>query len=209
MRRVGLVLLLSLGAAGCLGSAAPVPSDHFYRAVVPAPAPTAQGARFDGVVVVNPLKANTLLRERAVAYSLIDRQHVIQQHNYHYWADPPPQLLQRQLADFLREADFADRVVLPDRRRNPDFEVDGRIRRLERVIGRDRVMVAVELEIMISRERNGETIFAGLYKREVEVPDSRVDTSIRAINKALGEIYARFVSEAGRTLTAQAKPEVE
>ena len=205
MRRLGPVLLLSLGVAGCLGSAPPVPSDHFYRAMVPAPESAPQGARFDGVVVVNPFQADALLRERAVAYSRFERQHVIQQHNYHYWADPPPQLLQRQLVDFLRRAEFATSVELPDRRRSPDFEVDGRIRRLERMIGGDRVMVAVALELTMSRRRDGETIFAGLYKVESKVPDGRVDSSITVINRTLGEIYGRFVSDAGRTLTAQAK----
>ena len=40
MRRLGLLVLALAGLTGCLGSAPPVPRDHYYRVLV---APPTQG----------------------------------------------------------------------------------------------------------------------------------------------------------------------
>ncbi len=87
MRRLGLLVLALAGLSGltgCLGSAPPVPRDHYYRVLVAPPtqgdAPRsasgqsasrqsasrqgATGIMFPGVLSVAPLDADGLLRER-------------------------------------------------------------------------------------------------------------------------------------------------
>ena len=107
-----LVLALSPLLAGCLGSAPPVPRDHYYRIVVAAPA-AAKRNLLPGVLVVEPLQADGLLRERPLLYSLSGKPHEVQQHDYHYWADAPPRMLQDQMVAYLRRSAIAQSVVSP------------------------------------------------------------------------------------------------
>ena len=113
-------LLLTLTA--CLGAAPPLPRDHFYRVAVPAsPNPA---ARFPGTISVAPIEADGLLRERPLLFSE-GNAHEIQQHDYHYWVEAPPRMLQTQLVDYLRASGAADAVITPDLRLPADFEVTG------------------------------------------------------------------------------------
>ena len=81
MRRLGLLVLALAGLTGCLGSAPPVPRDHYYRVLVAPPTQGdarqsasgqngAAGITFPGVLSVAPLDADGLLREQ------IGRAHV-------------------------------------------------------------------------------------------------------------------------------------
>ena len=129
MTRLALVFVAMAALGGCLGSAPPVPRDHFYRIQATAP-PGAAERHLPGVLSVRPLEADGLLRERPLVFGATARPHKMQQHDYHYWTDPPPRMLQGQLVDYLRQSGVARAVVTPDLRIPPDFEVLGRIKRL-------------------------------------------------------------------------------
>ncbi len=143
MRRLGLLVLALAGLTGCLGSAPPVPRDHYYRVLVAPPTQgdasrsasgqsasrqsasrqSAIGIMFPGVLSVAPLEADGLLRERPLLFSATGRAHEMQQHDYHYWMDPPPKMLQAQLVDYLRASGLAKAVVTPGLRVRPDYEI--------------------------------------------------------------------------------------
>ena len=73
-----------------------------------------------GVVSVQPLDADGLLRERPLVFGAKGRPHEMQQHDYHYWTAPPPRMLQGQMVSFLRRSGLAESVVTPDMRIRPD-----------------------------------------------------------------------------------------
>ena len=201
MTRLLLAILVVAALGGCLGSAPPVPRDHYYRVLVPAP-PHAAGRHLPGVISVPPLEADGLLRERPLVYSATGRPHEVQQHDYHYWTDPPPRMLQGQLVDYLRRSGVARSVVTPDLRIRPDFEVLGRIKRLERLLGDGAPMVSVELELGLIELAEDRVLVLDSYALDVPAEDGSVKSSIAAVNQAVAEIFGRFLADARRTAVA-------
>jgi len=229
--KTALPILLALagltGLTACLGSAPPFPRDHYYRVMVTPPkgaiasqtasienAPnlsqvilgqpgsSADILDFPGVLVVAQLEAEGLLRERPLLYSATGSPYEMQQHDYHYWMDPPTRMLQLELVDYLRASGLVQSVVTPEMRIKADFEVNGRIKRLERLLGGGPTRVVVELELsMVSRATN-ELIVVGNYIAEANAADDGIESSVLALNRVLGQIFERFLADATWSHTA-------
>ena len=216
MKRLSLLVLALAGLTGCLGSAPPIPRDHYYRVMV---APPSQGARsqtasiegtaiqgrlgsatsavvFPGVFSVAPMEAEGLLRERPLLYSATGSATEMQQHDYHYWMDPPPRMLQLQLVDYLRASGLVESVVTPDLRIEADYQVSGRIKRLERLLGGGPTRVVAELELSLVGRANNDLIVIGTYGAEAIADDDGVESSVLALNQALGQVFERFLADA-------------
>ncbi len=231
MKRLSLIVLALAGLTGCLGSAPPIPRDHYYRVMVAPPSRTAasqtasiEGATilgqpglgqpglgqldlgrpdsgaaivaYPGVLSVAQLEAEGLLRERPLLYSTTGSATEMQQHDYHYWMDPPTRMLQVQLVDYLRASGLAQSVVTPDLRIKADYEVNGRIKRLERLLGGGPARVVVELELSLVARPNNELIVIGTYSAEAIAGDDGVESSVLALNQALGQVFERFLADA-------------
>jgi len=194
MMRATSFCLLSGLLAGCFGSTPPPPRDHFYRLLVPAPR-AETGSRLPGVLLVRPLDADALLRERPILFSADGGTHELQQHDYHYWTDPPPRMIQGQMVDYLSRTGFAASVVTPDLRVESDFEVRGRIKRLERLMGDGGPRVAVELELSLLRRADRHLLINDSFAAELASQDTGMDSSIEAMSTALGHILDRFAAQ--------------
>ncbi len=216
MMRLALTALVLAGLTGCLGSAPPVPRDHYYRVLVAPPGhaaanqtAAAQGAAirgetdrgpgglvFPGVLSVAPLDAEGLLRERPLLYSMTGGAHELQQHDYHYWMDPPPRMLQLQLVDYLRASGLAQSVITPEFRIRPDYEVTGRIKRLERLLGGGPPRVVAELELALVETGRNRLLVVESYAAEAASDDDGVESSVLALNRVLADIFERFLADA-------------
>lgn len=234
MIRKSLIVLALAGLTGCLGSAPPVPRDHYYRVMVAPPSRAAafqtasiEGATglgqsdleqvglgqsgpgrpgsgadlaaFPGVLSVAQFEAEGLLRERPLLYSTTGSAYEMQQHDYHYWMDPPTRMLQLQLVDYLRASGLAQSVVTPDLRIKADYEVSGRIRRLERLLGGGPARVVAELELSLVARANNGLLVIGTYSAEAIAGDDGVESSVLALNQALGQVFGRFLADASRS----------
>ncbi len=219
MKRLSLIALALAGLTGltgCIGSAPPIPRDHYYRVMVTPPSRAAAsqtasienasvlgrpGSRadivaFPGVLSVAQLEAEGLLRERPLLYSTTGSATEMQQHDYHYWMDPPTRMLQLQLVDYLRASGLVQSVVTPELRIEADYEVSGRIKRLERLLGGGPTRVVAELELSLVARANNELIVVGTYRAEAIADDDGVESSVLALNQALGQVFERFLADA-------------
>jgi len=206
MKRLALPLCLPLVLlGGCFNSAPPVPRDHYYRVLISATASN-EVPMLHGILSVSPLEADGLLRERPLLYSMSDDSFDMQQHDYHYWVDPPPRMLQMQLIDYLRNSGLAATVITPDLRVKADYELSGRIKRLERLLGGGSPRVVAELELALVESATKRLILVRSYAAEVRSTDESVASSITAMNQALTNIFERFLIDAGWSRAADIAP---
>ena len=222
-----VVLAGLVGLTGCLGSAPPLPRDHYYRVMVSPPSRAAtsqtaslegaavsgqpgsrqpgsrpETATFPGVLSVVQFEAEGLLRERPLLYSATGSVTEMQQHDYHYWMDPPTRMLQLQMVDYLRASGQVRSVVTPELRIEADYEVSGRIKRLERLLGGGPTRVVVELELSLVARADNELIVVGSYAAEALADNDGVESSVLALNRALGQVFERFLADATWSHTA-------
>ena len=199
--RFAAMILLALSVVGCFGGGEPAPRDRYYRISVSPPDPAAEpvGVLSAGVLSVMPLDSDGLLRERPVLYSLSGQDHQVEQHDYHYWSDPPTRMLQGEIARYLKQSGLARAVVTPEMRLRPDFEVIGRIKRLERLLGDGPPRVVAELELTVIETGKDRMVISQNYRAEVTSQNSSVAAAVLAINEALEKIFSAFVADIRRS----------
>lgn len=195
MRRILPALLLAPVLAGCLGSAPPVPRDHYYRLLVPTPAQESGQSALPGVMTVELLQADGLLRERPLLFSKSGASHELQQHNYHYWNDVPPRMLHEQMIAYLRRSGVARLVVSPEMRIRADYQVSGKAKRLERLVGDGPPRVLVEIELALLRLSDETLLVVDTYSAEEPAGDDSVAAAIVALNRATTRVFDGFLTE--------------
>ena len=197
IRHFFLLLIIPL-LAGCFGSAPPVPRDHYYRLLVSSPVDLSAEGHIANVIRVEPLQADGLLRERPLLYSESGASYEVQQHNYHYWTDAPPHMLQDQLVTYLRQSNIARSVVTPDMRVRADYQISGKVKRLERLLGGGPPRVFVELELALVRLSDNTLLLVDSFAEQEPEAGNSVGSAIVALNKATGRVFRRFLGEAQR-----------
>lgn len=198
MRKLAAVLV-ALTVAGCMGSAPPVPPDNYYRLQVPAPAERAERPALPGILSVGAFDADGLLRARPLLFSEADKEQAVRQHHYHFWTDSPTRLLQWEMVSYLRQRGLAGSIVTPRMRVRADYELVGKIKRLERILGGPDYRVVVELEIAVIRQSDRRLIVEDTYVAEIRSADESVESSVDALNQALSRAFETFAGAVVRS----------
>ena len=192
MGKTALAALLVAGL-GCV-SPGPVPPDRFYRLAVPVDGGAAP-TRLEGSVEVERFTADGLLRERSIVWSEAGKPLELRQHDYHYWAEAPIDMLSNELARYLRERGVAPQVLGHETRQRPDYSVSGRVRRFERVLGGGAPAVAVELRLALRDEGAGTVVWGNAYRGTAEAGGDSVPDAVAAMNRLAGELFGQFVAD--------------
>lgn len=193
LRCAHIVLTVSTlsALAGCLGGTPP--RDHFYRIDPAQPATTLPAPALKGTLEVERLRADALTRERAILRVPSADSLQVTPYTYRLWIDTPTVMLQRSLAEYLRLAGVADRVVLPEMNVDENYELSGWIERLVHVRDEDRVIA--ELEFSLINARGTSQPLRRSYRVEVATGGSDMDEVVAAFNAAIGEIFERLVAD--------------
>jgi ABC-type uncharacterized transport system auxiliary subunit len=191
IRPAGLLAALALlGLTAC--AAPPVPRDHFYRLDITAPPSVGAAQRDLGIVAIDPFEADGQLRERPLLVAASTTE--TQQQDYHFWSDPPARMLQAALIDYMRQSGATRGVVTPQMRIDADLHVQARVKRLERRLADNTVVV--ELEIALTEPAGQGLILIDTYRAELPAADPSVAAAVHAINAAVGDIFNDFVTAA-------------
>lgn len=185
-----LTMLALFGLAAC--AAPTVPRDHFYRLDIPAQPTLGAPNRSLGIVAIEAFEADGQLRERPLLVATSPTE--TQQQDYRFWSDPPARMLQAALVDYLRQSGTTRAVVTPQMRIAADLHVQARVKRLERRLADNTVVV--ELEIALTEPAGQGLILIDTYRAELPAADASVPAAVRAMNTAIGEIFRDFVTAA-------------
>jgi len=184
---------ISLGAVilGLAACAQPeLPQDNYYRLSI---TPPAKGARlFKGVLEVDRFRADGLISGRPIAYT--EGKGHLSEYHYHFWVEPPVDLLQDEMVKYLRSADIIQHVVTPELRMDEHYLLTGKIKRLERDLSAGH-HVAIELEIGLKRTIDDKILVLKTYTRTLKQSEESVNGAVKAINTALSDIYAEFLND--------------
>jgi ABC-type uncharacterized transport system auxiliary subunit len=198
-RRLTAGILGGLALVGC--AATRPPRTRFFRLdpTVPSVAATSSPA-LAGVLVVERLVADPLVAERPMLHGGPPSLEV-RQHPYHYWVEPPPEMLQYELAAHLRARAIAAVVTTPDLRLRADYVVRGRLRRFERVTMGDRPSIVVEAQLSMSRARRDQLLWSGTYRAEIVAEGGDVPNAVAAFNRGVDDVCTRFAADIAAAVT--------
>ncbi len=188
-----LALLPILAAlSGCFGSAPPVPKEQYFRLVAATP-PAQASQPIEGGIEIVPFSAEGVMSERPLLFTA-DGGRKLEQRNYAYWTDAPPQMLRDQLVSYLRQAGSADRVVPSELRVEAAYEVRGTVKRLEQLVGSQSGAV-ISLEIAVIEKSTDRLMLSKVYTSEKPTSGEKIDDAVAALNDGLDEIFAAFSAD--------------
>ncbi|NIP73550.1 MAG: ABC transporter [Gammaproteobacteria bacterium] len=194
-RRAALFGAATVLLAACVGVQPPVPEDRFYRLPDTDGSEHLQEPLLDGTVAVARPTAGGLHHERAVLYIDSERPLEIRRHNYYFWGDSPPRLIQAHLLSYLRAVGVGERVMPFDPAVRADHVISGRLLRFERLLGPQGPAVVVSLELQLGAGGKSARGPADTYTITRPVTDDSVSAAAQGFGAALEEIYGRFVAK--------------
>ena len=190
-----VVAMVALGLAACVQPE--VPTDRFYRIEAPEPEHTLARPRFAGVLEVEDVSAGGLTAGRAIVHADSARPNALETYSYHFWAEPPAQMLRDELVRYLRATGIGGSVVTETLRVDPATSLVSRLQRLERLTGAEPRAV-VELEIALRDNDRGRLLDIGIYRAEAEPADDTIESAVDAFNAAFAEICNRLAADLAR-----------
>ena len=196
-----LLAVLALLALAACGTPTTVPEDRFYRLsqVSAEPLPTTP---IDATLIVGPVTAYDVYRDRAIAYSPADEPCSLQHHHYHFWVAPPPELVREQLADYLRQARVASAVSTESTgRTRPAARLAAHLTRFERALRKDG-SVNVAVELLITVEVDDAVVLRQRYDGTTAAADDSFAATVRAADKGLARVYAMLVNDLATAISA-------
>jgi len=192
-KSIWAVLVLMPVLSAC-ASAPPVPEEHYYRLQAEFASTPMSHKLFAGTIEVEPLVGEGLVNERFIVYSERDKPNQLKAYHYHLWNETPSIMLGSELISFLRASNVAGQIVTPALRVRADYVLNGRIKRLERIVGEsNRTMIALELALRSAT--GGKLVFLNEYRHENDALGPDIASAVDALNTSLTIIYSDFLND--------------
>jgi len=188
-------LLVIYFCVGCLGSST-VPEDHYYLL----PKEKTNINRLDrpaiDSVAVSQVIAEGLYRERSILFIKAASPLELRQYHYRHWAKAPSYLLQDDIVELFRQANYAKDVVRHDPKSPATIIVKGRLLRFEQIIEstESSVNVAIEFEVINNGSEQNEK-WRKIYEIREKAEGESLHAIVEAFGRALSKIYSIFLSD--------------
>ena len=179
----------------CLGSST-VPEDHYYLL----PEKKANINRLDSPVVdsvaVAQVIAEGLYRERSILFIKAKSPLELRQYHYRHWAKAPSYLLQDDIVELFRQANYAKDVVRYDPKSPAAIIVKGHLLRFEQIIEttESSVNVVMEFEVIKNEPEQNEK-WRKVYEIREKTEGESIHNIVEAFGRALSKIYSIFLSD--------------
>jgi ABC-type uncharacterized transport system auxiliary subunit len=182
-----LPLSLVLVVAAC--AAPEVPKEQYFR-LVAAPGDVHASKPLDGAVEIPPFNADGVMSERPLLFTA-DGGHKLEQRNYVYWTNTPPQMLRDQLITYLRAAQLAPQVVPSELRIDAKYVIHGEVRRLEQTANPNGGVIEIELALL--EKDSDRLIVSKVFHVDETAGSGKIDDAVQALNAGMNQIFHDFV----------------
>ncbi len=186
-----IILVASLALLSACGGSSVVSDDSFYRLVVPQNIQSQGKPLLPGTIVVKRFSADSVIGQRPVAFIKAGEPQTVYQYHYHFWTDAPTRLLQDYAVEYLRRGAVAERVVTPEMGLEADYQLLGRIRRLEFVQGSEPA-VAASLQLSVIDNSGPDMIVLETYSHVLPVKSADWVSASAAMNTLLARLFKHF-----------------
>ena len=194
-----LITVLMTGMLCACSAPEKVPEDRFYRLSLLS-AKQRNEPVLDGALVVGPVTAYDVYRDRAIAYSPPEEPGSLQHHHYHFWVAPPPELVREQLVDYLRKSGIAKVVTIESPGRGQRAaRLATRLTRFERVLQPDGA-VSFSVGFQVALDHEGKVRLRERYDGTTTAADGSFPSSVRAADEGLARIYSEMVGDIAAAL---------
>src|SRR5579863_6678857 len=181
MRRMIAIALVALGAAtlsGCGGG----PPIRYYTVELPvAPAQPASGHPYS--LLIGHIAAPEILREEPIAYRTGKNEIGIYQ--YHFWVEPPVQMLRITLVRMLRSSGKYQSVTELGSSAQGDYVLQGRLYDFEEVDSAGGIAALVSMEFDLVDGRSRKTVWTHFYSHSEPVQGEDLPDVVSALDHNL------------------------
>jgi ABC-type uncharacterized transport system auxiliary subunit len=181
-----IALIMAFGVAAC--AAPQVPKEQYFR-LVATPGDVHATKQLDGAIEIPPFDADGVMTERPLLFTA-DGGHKLEQRNYAYWTNSPPQMLRDQLVTYLRAAQMAPQVVPSELRIDAKYVVHGVVRRLEQTANPDGGVIELELSLL---EKDSDHLIVSKVFHVDQTSGGNIDAAVNALNSGMNQIFHDFV----------------
>lgn len=188
MRLSGLVIMVLL-LGGCSG-APPVPTDHFYRLILPETG-IGQAQLTDEIVYIDRILAEGLYNERALLHTGESGNNELQQYHYHFWITSPPKLVEMNLVKYLRSANISP-LLVTEAGSGELITVSGKLHAFERVFTGDNSQANIVIEFTVTRKDEDVPLLIKEYQIVEPVDGDKLASVVEAYNRGLFGIFNEF-----------------
>jgi cholesterol transport system auxiliary component len=184
---LGVVLSALLSAC----ATDPLPDYRYYRPAASAPVAALANPLLDRALEIEVLRADGMLGERPIAYTLANEPGKLSQYHYQLWTDPPGSILQRRLIDLFANYRVAPLVTPRASPRAEPYQLVGIIEQLERIkFSDERYEVAVALRLRLEAHRGAAPIVEKVYRKQLSVSSREINATVDAFGVAVDQIAA-------------------
>jgi len=197
--RLSLIAALLALLSAC-GSVDPLPDYRFFRLpkASVSPADAQAKALFDEPVEVQAFRADGVIGERPMVYTLAKEPERLLQYHYQIWSDPPALFLQRRFVSLMQQHQLAPQVSARISPRAEPMVLSGQIERFERVkpaSDSEPWQVVVSLRLRLERHRGAQPVLERSYEERKDAEGDDIRASVLAFGAAVDAIGARWAAD--------------
>lgn len=174
-------VLLACAMTGCISARSP----HYYTLSVPPVATRAAGPQFPVRLVVGRLNAPHLLRDDRVVYGMSDVELGVDE--YHRWAEPPTEMIQRLLVEHLRRSGQYEGVQRLSSASRGDYILRGHLGALNEMDDPAGLKARFTLQLELFDVKAGSVVWSDSYTHDEPVPQKTVTSVVESLQKNVRE----------------------
>jgi ABC-type uncharacterized transport system auxiliary subunit len=183
MKRISIFLTLAASAAAVFASGcAKARPLRYYTLSIP---PVAEKERqpIPVTLVVGRLNAPHLLRDDRVVYGMSEVELGIDE--YHRWAEPPTQMIERLLVERLRRSGQYRSVQRVSSTARGDYILRGHLSALNEVDDPAGIKARFALQLELLNTKSGSVVWHDAYSQDEPVPNKTVRSVVESLQKSV------------------------